>query len=95
MKNYLQYDVSGKGHGSQDQRAFYLDNKHGCLDTGAAGKAKILEFDGSVRKTTRLEAERLQGAPEGYTTPVSRAQAFKMLGNGWTVDVIAHIFRNL
>lgn len=94
-KNYLQYDINGKGHGSQDQRAYYLNNKHGCLDTGANGKAKILETDGRVRKITRNEAERLQGVPDNYTDCVSKAQAFKMLGNGWTVDVIAHIFKNI
>lgn len=94
-KNYLQYDINGKGHGSQDQRAYYLDNKHGCLDTGASGKAKILEQDGRVRKVTRNEAERLQGVPDNYTEIVSKAQALKMLGNGWTVDVIAHIFKNI
>jgi len=94
-KNYLQYDINGKGHGSQDQRAYYLDNKHGCLDTGASSKAKILETDGRVRKITRNEAERLQSVPDGYTDCVSKAQALKMLGNGWTVDVIAHIFKNI
>ena len=94
-KNYLQYDINGKGHGSQDQRAYYLDNKHGCLDTGASGKAKILETDGRVRKITRNEAERLQGVPDNYTNVVSKSQALKMLGNGWTVDVIAHIFNGL
>ena len=94
-KNYLQYDINGKGHGSQDQRAYYLKGKHGCLDTGASGKAKVLENDGRVRKITRNEAERLQGVPDNYTTPVSKAQALKMLGNGWTVDVIAHILRGL
>ena len=94
-KNYLQYDINGKGHGSQDQRAYYLDNKHGCLYTCASSKAKILETDGRVRKITRKEAERLQGVPDGYTNSVSKAQALKMLGNGWTVDVIAHIFKNI
>lgn len=94
-KNYLQYDINGKGHGSQDQRAYYLKGKHGCLDTGASGKAKVLENDGRVRKITRNEAERLQGVPDNYTIQVSKAQALKMLGNGWTVDVIAHIFNGL
>ena len=94
-KNYLQYDINEKGHGSQDQRAYYLKGKHGCLDTGASGKAKVLENDGRVRKITRNEAERLQGVPDNYTTTVSKAQALKMLGNGWTVDVIAHIFKGL
>ena len=94
-KNYLQYDINSKGHGSQDQRAYYLKGKHGCLDTGASGKAKVLENDGRVRKITRNEAERLQGVPDNYTTLVSKAQALKMLGNGWTVDVIAHIFNQM
>jgi DNA (cytosine-5)-methyltransferase 3A len=94
-KNYLQYDINGTGHGSQDQRAYYLDNKHGCLDTGASGKAKILEEDGRVRKITRNEGEKLQGVPIDYTNIVSKAQGLKLLGNGWTVDVIAHIFKNI
>lgn len=94
-KNYLQYDINGKGHGSQDQRAYYLKGKHGCLDTGASGKAKVLENDGRVRKITRNEAERLQTVPDGYTSVVSESQAKKMLGNGWTVDVIAHIFEGI
>jgi DNA (cytosine-5)-methyltransferase 3A len=43
------------------------------------------------RKLTPLECERLQTVPEGYTEGVSNAQRYKMLGNGWTVDVIVHI----
>lgn len=94
-KNYLQYDINGKGHKSQDQRAYYLNNKHGCLDTFAAVKIKLIDSNGRIRKTTRNEAERLQTVPDNYTSVVSRNQALKMLGNGWTVDVIAHIFKNL
>lgn len=45
----------------------------------------------TIRKLTPLECERLQTVPEGYTEGVSQAQRYKMLGNGWTVDVIAHI----
>lgn len=44
-----------------------------------------------IRKLTVLECMRLQTVPEGYIFPVSESQAYKMLGNGWTVDVIAHI----
>jgi len=43
------------------------------------------------RKLTPLECERLQTVPEGYTAHVSNTQRYKMLGNGWTVDVISHI----
>ena len=44
-----------------------------------------------IRKLTVLECMRLQTVPEDYIFPVSNSQAYKMLGNGWTVDVIAHI----
>ena len=44
-----------------------------------------------IRKLTVKECMRLQTVPETYVFPVSNSQAYKMLGNGWTVDVIAHI----
>lgn len=43
------------------------------------------------RKLTPLECERLQTVPDNYTAHVSNSQRYKMLGNGWTVDVISHI----
>jgi len=47
------------------------------------------------RKLTPLECERLQTVPEGYTDHVSNSQRYKMLGNGWTVDVVTHIFNGM
>jgi len=44
-----------------------------------------------IRKLTVTECKRLQTVPDNYVFPVSNTQAYKMLGNGWTVDVIAHI----
>lgn len=44
-----------------------------------------------IRKLTVTECKRLQTVPDTYAFPVSATQAYKMLGNGWTVDVIAHI----
>ena len=44
-----------------------------------------------IRKLTVRECMRLQTVPEEYVFPVSDTQAYKMLGNGWTVDVIVHI----
>ena len=94
--NYMQYDISGLGNGSQDQRAFYPEKKHGCLDT-CYGKAKILKPDGRVRHTTPTECERLQTVPDGYTAKAgtSNTQRYRMLGNGWTIDVISHILKNM
>ena len=48
-----------------------------------------------IRKLTVTECERLQTVPDGYTCGVSNTQRYKMLGNGWTVDVIKHIFEGL
>ena len=47
------------------------------------------------RNLTPIECERLQTFPDGYTDCVSNTQRYKMLGNSWTVDVIAHIFGGL
>jgi site-specific DNA-cytosine methylase len=49
-------------------------------------------FDGSrIRRLTPIECERLQTVADKYTAHVSDSQRYKMLGNGWTIDVIAHI----
>lgn len=48
-----------------------------------------------IRKLTVRECMRLQTVPDWFEFPVSNTQAYKMLGNGWTVDVIAHIFTQL
>ena len=59
------------------------------------GQGQIVFDNNSIRRLTPLECERLQTVPEGYTNYVSDTQRYRMLGNGWTVDVIAHIFKNL
>lgn len=48
-----------------------------------------------IRKITPLEAERLQTLPDNYTNTISKSQRYKAIGNSWTVDVIAHIFKSL
>lgn len=48
-----------------------------------------------LRSITPIECERLQTLPDDYTAGVSNSQRYKMLGNGWTIDVIAHIFREM
>lgn len=45
----------------------------------------------TIRKLTVEECMRLQTVPEWYEFPVSNSQAYKMLGNGWTCDVITHL----
>jgi DNA-cytosine methyltransferase len=60
--------------------------------SGNSGKILI---NNRVRCYTPIECERLQTVPDNYTDCVSDTQRYKMLGNGWTVDVIAHILRGL
>ena len=52
---------------------------------------KLMDGYYIIRKLTVRECMRLQTVPESFVFPVSDTQAYKMLGNGWTVDVIAHI----
>ena len=52
-------------------------------------------IEGYIRKLTPIECERLQTLPDNYTAGVSDSQRYKMLGNGWTVDVIAHLLKGL
>ena len=58
--------------------------------TGVAPQGKT-----NIRRLTPIECERLQGVPDNYTDCVSDTQRYRMLGNGWTVDVIAHIFKGM
>jgi len=75
-----------------------LDGKSYCL-TARYFKMGVTDpyvyGDKGIRKLTPLECERLQTVPDGYTDHVSNTQRYKMLGNGWTVDVISHIFKGL
>ena len=61
---------------------------------GGHRQVKILQ-NAKIRKLTPLECERLQTLPDNYTEGVSNTQRYKAIGNGWTVDVIAYIFKFL
>ena len=72
------------------------DEKSNAITT--VGKDSLVVTDKEEmhwRKLTPLECERLQTVPDGYTEGVSNTQRYRMLGNGWTVDVIAHILTNM
>jgi DNA (cytosine-5)-methyltransferase 3A len=62
---------------------------------GGDNSATISTDGITYRKLTPIECERLQTVPDNYTAAVSNSQRYKMLGNGWTVDVIAHIFSEM
>ena len=76
-----------------------IREKSKAVRTGGRGSYDRHEWD-SVdemhwRKLTPLECERLQTVPDNYTNHVSNTQRYKMLGNGWTIEVIAHILSNM
>lgn len=82
----------------QGNRVYSSDGKAVSLNAsggGFGGKTGLYQIAGVIRKLTRLECERLQTLPDGYTNSISESQAIKAIGNGWTVDVIAHIFKYL
>jgi DNA (cytosine-5)-methyltransferase 3A len=78
---------NGKGNGGKGH-LMKKDNKSYCVDTS---NSQAIEYDYNIRRLTPIECERLQSVPDNYTNYVSDSQRYKMLGNGWTVDVIVYI----
>lgn len=76
---------------------YSTEGKSPALTTMQGGhrEPKIAIDEMNWRKLTPLECERLQTLPDNYTEGVSATQRKKMIGNGWTVDVIAHILKGL
>ena len=77
------------------RRVYSPEGKSPCLNAGGGGnrEPKVAQEDLTWRKLTPLECERLQTVPDNYTNHVSNTQRYKMLGNGWTVEVIKHILK--
>jgi len=99
-RHYVQWDLSGKGYDSQQDRAYFKDGKLGTLPKSNPGNRLniVMDYEKDVyRRLHPVEAERLQTIPDNYTnvegiSPVKRLQ---LLGDAWTVDVIAHILREM
>ena len=76
-----------------------IREKSKCVRSGGAGSPpeschnwdNALDSKVHYRKLTPIECERLQTVPDNYTNHVSNTQRYKMLGNGWTVDVVVHL----
>jgi len=85
-----------KGH-DIIKRVYSRKGKAPTLTTMGGGhrEPKVIVDELTWRKLTPLECERLQTVPDGYTEGVSNTQRYKMLGNGWTVDVVAHILKGI
>ena len=76
-----------------------LSEKSRCLSTRScdvgSNSGLCLLQNGEYYVATPIECERLQTLPDNYTLGISNPQRYKCIGNGWTVDVIAHILRGL
>ena len=91
------------GNGGQEQRIYSVHGKSVTLSANGGGqgaktglyKIDLPDGDYIIRKLTPVEAERLQTLPDNYTEGISKTQRYKCIGNGWTVDVIAHILKGL
>lgn len=88
------------GKGGQGERVYSAFGKSVTLTANGGGrgaKTGLYLINGAVRKLTPIEAERCQTLPDNYTDAdgMSMTNRLKCIGNGWTVDVIAHIFTGL
>lgn len=86
------------GSSAQAHRVYSTEGKSVSLKAlggGQGAKTGLYYTNDIVRKLTPIECERLQTLPDNYTEGVSNTQRYKMLGNGWTVDVLSHIFKNI
>ena len=93
----IKWDTSGKGYYSQANRAKKIDQKwYTVCASRAESKGNVWLDENTIRLVTISELEKLQTLPVGYTSCLnSKEKRAKGIGNGWTVDVIAHIFKGL
>lgn len=81
-----------RNYRSENQKAFCM---LATMWKGSQSNGMTVIDDNGLRNITPLECERLQTVPDNYTNVVADTNRYTMLGNGWTVDVIAHIFNGL
>lgn len=86
---YIKIDKKGNTKHNQDKASCFTA---GGNSGGNHSDMDLIVENENVRRLTPTECERLQTVPDGYTDCVSDTQRYRMLGNGWTVDVIAHFF---
>ena len=90
------YDTSGKGYYSRSSRCRKPSVKSNTLTSSGNDKNNIWLGDCKCRVIHPIEAERLQTLPDNYTKCLtSKVKRVEVCGNGWTVDVIAHILKGL
>lgn len=98
-KKWLDNETELQRNYSQGERIYSTHGKSPTLSAmsgGTAGRSNLLIFENEkIRKLTTTEIERLQGLPPNYTSTVSKSQAHKLIGNGWQIDTVEFILKNL
>ena len=93
LREVKQISTNNKSNGGtqpyQQDRVYDSNGIMTSLDTDCR---KSILIDSNIRRLTPIECERLQTVKDNYTNHVSDSQRYKMIGNGWTVDVICHLF---
>jgi DNA-cytosine methyltransferase len=77
---------------SKSRRGRVIKQKSSTIDTACN---LCVFYKGAIRRFTITEIERLQTLPDGYTGIIPLKNRMKAIGNGWTVDVIAHILKGM
>jgi DNA (cytosine-5)-methyltransferase 3A len=95
IKQVKQINPSLESGGNQPYQQNRIYDTNGISPALCANKSDLIINTSRIRRLTPTECERLQTVKDGYTAHVSDSQRYKMLGNGWTVDVIAYIFSYL
>jgi site-specific DNA-cytosine methylase len=95
--NKVQATIDGKGWHRQMKEVYNLNNKCNTLlaDGDGGHRAKKVYQDGKCRRLMPIEYERLQTLDDNYTAGFSDSARYSAIGNGWTVDILAHIFKNI
>ena len=96
-KMQVKWDTSGKGYYSQQNRAKLPNQKWSTVCASRAEcKGNVWLGDYMIRSVTMSELEKLQTLPVGYTSCLKNKELRgRGIGNGWTCDLIAHIFKGL
>jgi DNA-cytosine methyltransferase len=93
---YPEYPNGKMKYTETTSRVYNPNFKMACLTAvSGGGQHKKVFHNGKPRRLTPIEYERLQRVPDNYTAVAAMGQRYKMLGNGFTVDAVAHILKGL
>ena len=91
----MQLNPSKESQGVQPYQQNRIYDTKGIAPGLNTGIAPLVPVNFKLRRLTPTECNRLQTIPDWYKWLVSDTQQYKMLGNGWTIDIITHILKTI